>query len=57
LKKLGPVLLLNLIPGSIVLLAAYIKLFPDALPSWFEVDAVHHDRQRHYHLKKSEALQ
>lgn len=56
LKKLGPVFVLNLLPFSIVFLAAYVKLFPDALPSWFEVDQVHHNKQRHYHLKQCDAL-
>lgn len=56
MRKLLPVAIIQALPASPVLFVAYLKFFPDALPSWFDVDKDYNQRQQHYMIKRIEAV-
>lgn len=56
LSKLPPTFILGMLPFGFLLVAGYIQFFPDALPSWFEVDEVHYTKQKEYLRVKHEAF-
>lgn len=55
MKKLLPVFFIQAMPMTPILFLAYMKYFPDAVPSWFEVDEEFHIRKKHYAMKMIEA--